>query len=73
MLLNFDAINIKILESQKYNSFEFSQTDTMLSRIYGLTKIHKPGFLLRLVVPSINNSKYFLSQQYSHTNIEQHD
>lgn len=44
----------------KYHKFKFTQTDTMLSRIYGLPKTHKIGYPLRPVV----SSTYFLSQQY---------
>ena len=54
----------KGLEPIKYHRFKFSQTDTMLSRIYGLPKIHKLGYPLRPVVSSISSPIYFLSQQY---------
>ena len=52
-------------EPHKYHPYKFSQTDTMLSRIYGLSKSHKPGFPLRPVISSINSLTYFISQQYS--------
>ena len=47
------------------NINKFTQTDTMISRIYGLPKIHKIGCPLQPVVSSINSPTYFLSQQYA--------
>ena len=47
------------------NINKFTQTDTMIPRIYGLPRIHKIGCPLQPVVSSINSPTYFLSQQYA--------
>ena len=48
--------------SQKYSVYFLSQTDTQLSKFYGLPKIHKENIPLRPIVSSINNLTYFVSK-----------
>ncbi|KAJ8666083.1 hypothetical protein QAD02_007745 [Eretmocerus hayati] len=45
-----------------YHRFALTQTDTALSEIYGLPKIHKEGVSLRPIVSAVNSPTYFLSK-----------
>ncbi|KAJ8685406.1 hypothetical protein QAD02_021199 [Eretmocerus hayati] len=45
-----------------YHRFALTQTDTALSKIYGLPKIHKEGVPLRPIVSAVNSPTYFLSK-----------
>ena len=47
---------------KKYSVYFLSQTDTQLSKFYGLPKIHKPNIPLRPIVSPINNPTYFISK-----------
>ena len=47
---------------KKYSVYSLSQTDTQLSKFYGLPKIHKPDVPLRPIISLINNSTYFISK-----------
>ena len=63
----------KLLESWRIRGFlgknptkkDISMNNTILSRIYGLPKIHKQNFPLRPVVSLINTLTYYMSKIFA--------
>lgn len=56
-------LNNNNLFYKKFNDNELTQTNTNLSKIYGLPKIHKNNIPLRPVVSTIGSPTHFLSKQ----------